>query len=414
LGTSLGWGDAAVEAYRKALALWRTASEQGPVTGARLMRKLLDAYVDSRYSIKPDVEELARLKTEALQLAEKAGDEDEMWRVRTYSLVQILIQRSTMLGEVAYGLKMGNEAIAYFEQRNDPEALDYALSIMALYCWLANDHSAAIEVAKRRLSIQGLPSGKRGNAWNHIVISYFLMGDYDRCLTAYHQAFDNKGPEEPLEYYAESINIAMLAAYITGRWSEIDLMLDALAQVWERIQQLAGTGIMVFSGYMISLFLAKAHEDRPLMDAASSILERILPGRIHAKELIRAVREDEPALMNLESIAPDIMGIFLTMFSETGLAAPDELLVDSFFRDDMTVWCTKIVHALASGDNAQLAQAIDNAEAHHLVVHAARMRMVLAQRTRDRSQLERARDVLQPLGDIHYLRKLEEVEAALA
>ncbi len=301
LGTSLGWGDAAIEAYRKALELWHTASEQEPVTGARLMRKLLDAYVDSRYNIKPDVEELTRLRTEALQLAEKAGDKDEIWRVRTYSLVQILIQRSTTPEEVASGLKMGGEAIAYFEQRNDPEALDYALGIMALYCWLTDDHSGAIEVAKRRLSIQGLPSGKRGSAWNHIVISYCLMGDYDRCLTAYHEAFDNKGPEEPLEYYAESINVAMLAAYLTGRWSEIDPMRDVLAQVWERIQQLAGTGIMVFSGYMISLFLAKAHEDRPLMDAASSILERIHPGNTNIKGLIRAIREDEPALRTLRA-----------------------------------------------------------------------------------------------------------------
>ncbi len=102
------------------------------------------------------------------------------------------------------------------------------------------------------------------------------------------------------------------------------------------------------------------------------------------------------------------------MFSEAGMAAPDELLVASFFRDDMTVWCNKIVRALASGDNEQLAQAIDDAEAHHLIVHAARMRVVLAQRTGDRSQLVRARKVLEPLRDIHYLRKLEEVEDALA
>ena len=69
--------------------------------------------------------------------------------------------------------------------------------------------------------------------------------------------------------------------------------------------------------------------------------------------------------------------------------------------------------ALASGDTVRLAAAIDAAEAHHLVVHAARMRIVLAQRTGDRAPLARARPVLERLGDRQFLRRLEEVQAAL-
>ena len=73
----------------------------------------------------------------------------------------------------------------------------------------------------------------------------------------------------------------------------------------------------------------------------------------------------------------------------------------------------KIAQALAAGDYSRLARAIDEAESHHLVVHAARMRIVLAQCTGDRTQLERARSVLQHLGDRQFLHRLEEVEAAL-
>jgi murein endopeptidase len=69
--------------------------------------------------------------------------------------------------------------------------------------------------------------------------------------------------------------------------------------------------------------------------------------------------------------------------------------------------------ALEQDDNSLLARSIDRAEAHQFVVHAARMRIVLAQRTGDRSQLERARPVLQRLGDHMHLRKLEEVEQAI-
>jgi hypothetical protein len=41
------------------------------------------------------------------------------------------------------------------------------------------------------------------------------------------------------------------------------------------------------------------------------------------------------------------------------------------------------------------------------------MRIVLAQRTRDRTPLEQARPVLERLGDRQFLRRLEEVQGAL-
>lgn len=82
----------------------------------------------------------------------------------------------------------------------------------------------------------------------------------------------------------------------------------------------------------------------------------------------------------------------------------------SLFRDDMATWCHKIAQALADGDDVQLARAIDEAEEHQLIVHAARMRVILAQRTGDHSQLERARTVLERIGDRRFLRKLEKVE----
>lgn len=72
-----------------------------------------------------------------------------------------------------------------------------------------------------------------------------------------------------------------------------------------------------------------------------------------------------------------------------------------------------VARALAAEDNAALAAAIDEAEAHGLIPHAARMRVVLAQRTGDRAHLERSRPILERLGDRQFLRRLKEVEDAL-
>jgi hypothetical protein len=53
-------------------------------------------------------------------------------------------------------------------------------------------------------------------------------------------------------------------------------------------------------------------------------------------------------------------------------------------------------------------------DARRLIAHAARMRIVLAQRTGDPAPLERARPVLERLGDRQFLRRLDEAERALS
>ena len=85
----------------------------------------------------------------------------------------------------------------------------------------------------------------------------------------------------------------------------------------------------------------------------------------------------------------------------------------AYFADDLTLRAAAVANALAADDNEALARAIDQAEAHHLTVHGARMRIVLARRTGDRSQLERARSVLEPLEDRLFLGILREVERSL-
>jgi hypothetical protein len=69
--------------------------------------------------------------------------------------------------------------------------------------------------------------------------------------------------------------------------------------------------------------------------------------------------------------------------------------------------------AIAAGDGAALARAIEEAEQRHLAPHAARVRVVLAEMTGDPAPLERARPVLERLGDRQFLRRLDEVAAGL-
>jgi hypothetical protein len=115
---------------------------------------------------------------------------------------------------------------------------------------------------------------------------------------------------------------------------------------------------------------------------------------------------------------PDAVHV-LEFLSEHNLCGPDALLARArasvgTARVDWRLRVVREAEALAADDDAHLAAAIEDAEAHGLVPHAARMRIVLAQRTGDRAPLDIARPVLERLGDRQYLRRLEEVDAALA
>lgn len=102
------------------------------------------------------------------------------------------------------------------------------------------------------------------------------------------------------------------------------------------------------------------------------------------------------------------------VFSEHGLPLPESLKqLGNYFSDDLTLQAEKIARTLESGDNRALASAIDEAEEHQLIVHAARMRIILAKRTGDRSHLEQTRPVLERLEDRLFLYKLREVEELL-
>jgi hypothetical protein len=184
-------------------------------------------------------------------------------------------------------------------------------------------------------------------------------------------------------------------------------------------------------GYIPALQVALAREDRVTAERAAAGLERL--SRAAAKHrlewlpaLVEASLRDNPApLLAVERSFADLdqsrlldTTPVIMFLGERGLRLPPTLL-DRLVDDprvryiDYLHQCTQVASALAAGDDSRLAAAIDTADAHGLIPHAARMRIVLALRTSDASLLARARPVLEGLGDRLFLRRLEEARAAL-
>jgi hypothetical protein len=424
LGDCAWAGDAAVEGYQRALEVWRARSgtelASDPLTGARLLRKLLTVYWawGESKSVALSPEKLEALHAEALELAEESGDEDELWRVRLAPLNAFF--RPGTHEERVRERDVCAAAVAYFEGSEDWPSLYLALDSYAAYAQTLGEHEEAVAATQRCLEWPNLPWWARANAVSMTVSAYFFQLDFDACLAATREALAQVRPGDPISVLASATTVAAQVAYLSGRWSDLEWVREAQALIWEEAQQAPGLSrSTLFGGALPVLAMALAHEDRAAAEAAAAVAERMLipshpntPGR----SIIAAYLANDPARLDLENHAqhPAVLWWGLNLFVERGLPAPD-WLIQRAWDDGWSGFhiLAEVAEALNSGDVARLATAIEAAEERHLVPVAARVRIVLAQRTGDASQLERARLALERLGDRQFLRRLEEVRGAL-
>jgi hypothetical protein len=226
-------------------------------------------------------------------------------------------------------------------------------------------------------------------------------------------------PGEPVVHLDAAISLATWALFYSGRWSEINDYMPALEDIWEQIQHGVGAATHVAGSYVCALHIALAREDMARANAAVLVLERCFSSeQVNARALLAAYREDDPGHLNFDPSSDDWTAPMLTFLTDRGIPAPRVLIARlrallSFLPINYWIWLVEIAEALESSDLVRLAKAINEAEDHDLIAPAARLRLVLAQRTGDRTQLERARLVLERLGDRQFLRRLEKVAAAL-
>jgi class 3 adenylate cyclase len=427
LGDCAFFGDAAVEGYQRALELWRQRGQPDPpdpLTGARLLRKLLifNWHGGGSASWSPSEEEVAALQAEALGLAEQAADEDDLWLVRIASLSATRNEGSREDWERNRDLCAA--AVAYFELRQDWPALNLALDAYSGWIEKLGAYGEAREAQQRRLAWPQLPAWVRGEAQTEIAASYSRQGDLDACIMTMQEALALARPGDPLQPLAWGMGYASWAAFYSGRWAELEGLREALALMWDEVQQAPGLYYFgLWWGYFVILVVALAREDYVTADASATLLERVGPPPHRSspvrRNLVAAYRADDAERFDLDSVVqfPAMAECVMVYLIEHDLAIPDSVIeVARAHRvsgktSDLLI---AVAEALTSGDTLRLAAAIDAAEAGHLVVHAARMRIALAQRMGDPMPLARARPLLERLGDRQFLRRLEEVQRALS
>ncbi|HEX6798675.1 MAG TPA: adenylate/guanylate cyclase domain-containing protein [Ktedonobacterales bacterium] len=414
--------DTGAAAYREALARWRAdpAATDDSLTGARRLRKLLIAYLRwgaTRTDV-TDWRELEEMQTEARRLAEAAGDEEEVWRVRLMDLLWLYWRDGVPTEDIARGREVARAAADYFEAHANWTAFSEALDIYTSLSIALAEHADALTAAQRRLAIPDLPAAERGDAVSTIVRGYFNVGDYERCLATAHEALEQVRPGESTLPLGLAVSLAATVAWYGGRWDELATFLDAARDAWDQSEHELGRGWLM--SYLIALHVAMARDDQAAADAAAATLHALLveESTDELARLVATYQADDADKLLCPPLAhwtentryPET----LMFLSERDLRAPRELLdaaaAEAYVEQvPFPLLCLAIAEALAADDDEQLAAALEEAERGGVVAHVARMRIVLAQRSGDHAQLERARPVLQRLGDRQFLRRLEEV-----
>jgi hypothetical protein len=245
----------------------------------------------------------------------------------------------------------------------------------------------------------------------------FLMGDYDAARQTIEEALDGLRPGEPFESLGNSIGTVLWGQYCTGRWLETERFRQALHEIHRHVQHIERGGFPLVNGYSALLVLALSREDQEDADAVQAHLRTLAPwqfGTLQISSLAQMYRDGDFSQFAIGKRGSDIGGLLIMLFCEHEQSPPAELFtLGNYYEDDLTRCASQVARALIADDNDALAQAIEDAEAHQLIVHAAHMRIVLARRSGDASHLVRARPVLERLGDRLFLRKLQQVEGML-
>jgi hypothetical protein len=321
--------------------------------------------------------------------------------------------------EAEEGRAVALATAAYFEERSDWVSFSAALNGYTVLSYRIGADRDALEASRRQLSTPDLPLVERADAVQLMAATLLNLGHYSRCIEVVREMLVGLRPSEPVVHLDAAIALAMWALLHSRRWSAISDFMSALEDIWEQIQHGVGANTHVAGSYICVLHIALAREDTSAASAAISVLERCFSSeQVNACALLAAYRGDDPRHLNFELSNEEWTIPILMFLSDRGIPAPHMLLARlrdliSTLPIDQLIQMVEIAEALAQEDDVRLLVAIEEAEAHGLISQAARMRLVLAQRIGDLVQLERARLMLEHLGDRQFLRRLEEVRVEL-
>jgi class 3 adenylate cyclase/tetratricopeptide (TPR) repeat protein len=422
LGDSLPWSIDSMKAYEQALAEWRKCLSEDALNGARLLRKLLMHYTRGGGHEYLGNASLAAWRAEAQSLAEIAHAEDELHYLHVVDDFLFWVSPEYSFSNLTQAQQINQETIAYFAHQGNTVALSEALDGYCTFAMLTGSFSEGVEAAQRRLTIPDLPALERGDAASMVALCLASLSRYEESIQVIERALTELRPGQPAIHLAQGITRAVASAYICGQWSRVEPLTSWLYAALNQSSFNNSLCHSTIEGFFYIFRIALAHEHLSEAQELAATLQHLSNDLFPDYKVILALTQyllrDEIGCLNfadLTSCKSFDAFLLLNVCSEYNLPVPTHFIALARKRRhviNVNLLVIDLAEALAAQEYARMAFLIDELIACDCIVHATRMRLVLAQRTGDHEQLALARPVLERLGDQQFLRKLAEIEAS--
>jgi class 3 adenylate cyclase len=417
-------GDAGAEAYRAALSLCRELGRP-PDQELRILGSLLTRYMRFQGTVgdRPSEEEIQRLRADGRALLPRARDER--------AIASFLVAdgfypfwrgAQATVADIAEAEASTGRGLAIADRLDDPRLRSAALD--ALTCcaqargaWMQSRH-----FAQQRLAFEDrLDLHERLDAHTMVAWASALLGDLaqvDRATAAALGLFQSG------QVHWWGLHSASWRAYaltLLGRWDEALAVAEHARKIW------AEGGLIPAAycvhGFMAALDVGRARHDSQLVDRYRSVLDEILR-HFAADSLFGRLRPYGRG--DLEALDAELVRGFGTVprarqqLVERTLSLcadlehvlpPDRIrpIVDSAAADGLKLLEAQARRALgiALRDAAELTRALGIFEEARAAPYAARVRCERALLTGDQAELEAGKHILEALGDLDQLARVE-------
>jgi class 3 adenylate cyclase len=417
-------GDAGAEAYRVALRLCRETGR--PVDQElRILGSLLVRYMRFQGTVgnRPSAEEIQRLRAEGGALLARARDERAIagflvadgfypfWR-----------GAQATPADIAAAETSASRGLAIADRLDDPRLRSAALDALTCCAQARGAFAESRQFARRRLAFEDrLDLHERLDAYTMDAWASALLGDLSRADRATASAL---GLFQSGQVHWWGLHSAGWRAYtltLLGRWDEALAVAEHARKIW------AEGGLIPAAycvhGFMAALDVGRARHDGALVERYRAVLDEILR-HFAADSLFGRLRPY--ARGDLDALEAEVVRGFgtiprarqqlaertLALCADLGHAlAPAALrpIVESSAADGLRLLEAQARRALGLGtrDAAELARALEIFEETRAVPYAARVRCERALLTGDRGELEAGVHVLERLGDLDQLARIE-------
>jgi class 3 adenylate cyclase len=417
-------GDEGAEASRVALQLCR---ERGrPVDQElRVLGSLLARYTRFQGTVgkRPSEEEMQRLRADGRALVSRARDEQA---IASFLIADAFYPfwrgAQATAADIAEAEASTGRGLAIAERLDDPRLRSAALDALTSCAKARGAFAQSRQFAQQRLAFeQRLDLHERLDAHTMVAWASALLGDLAQADRSTASAL---GLFQSGQVHWWGLHSAAWRAYaltLLGRWDEALAVAEHARKIW------AEGGLIPAAycvhGFIAALDVGRARHDSQLVERYRAVLDEILR-HFAADSIFGRLRPYGRG--DIETLEAEVVGGFgtiprarqqlvertLSLCSDLDRALDPEALqriVTSAAADGLKLLEAQARRALGISrrDTAELTRALELFEEARAVPYAARARCERALLTRDQGELEAGLHVLEALGDLDQLARME-------